>query len=52
MVKFNRTKNGEGGPDYAYASPGKILFLRTALPDDVFRYFSRFLAVVSDFEAI
>ena len=44
-------KNGEGGPDYAGASSGKILFLRVAFPDDVFKYFSRRRAVFSDLTA-
>ncbi|MHC4855603.1 MAG: hypothetical protein ACYS72_04285, partial [Planctomycetota bacterium] len=44
-------KNGEGG-DYASASLGKILFLNVAFPEDVFKYFSRRRAVVSDLTAI
>ncbi len=43
--------NGEGGPDYAGASSGKILFLNVAFPDDVFKYFSRRRAVPSDLTA-
>ena len=43
---------GAGGPDYAIASSGKILFLSVVFPDDVFKFFSRRRAVCSDLTAI
>jgi len=44
--------NGEGGPDYAVASSGKILLLSVAFLDDVFKYFSRRRDVPSDLTAM
>jgi hypothetical protein len=51
VILANKEITERASPPYANASAGKILFLSTVFPDDVFKYFSRLRAVFSDLTA-